>query len=63
MSDIWIIEGKPKPDMVEVVRCKDCKYGEVDDPDFLNQYFCHYTGDSWNDGEFFCSYGERRNDK
>ena len=46
-------------DVVEVVRCKDCKYGEVDDADFPDQYFCNQNGCDWNEGNHFCSYGER----
>ena len=47
-------------DAVPVVRCKDCKHGEVDDPkDFPDQYYCH-AGCGWNKGDFFCSYGERK---
>ena len=45
-------------DVVRVVRCRNCKYGEVDDPDFPDQYFCHFTGCDWNSGEHFCSDGE-----
>ena len=54
----WLVEA-PTVDAVEVVRCKDCKYGEVDDPDFPNQHYCH-NGCGWNDESFFCKYGERR---
>ena len=46
-----------------VVRCKDCKYGEVDDADLPTQYFCDYHGADWNDENHFCSYGERKEDK
>ena len=45
--------------MPTIVRCKECKYGEVDDADFPNQYFCSHHGCDWNDGEHYCSYGER----
>ena len=44
---------------VPVVRCKDCKQGEVDDPDFPDQYYCH-AGCGWNNGDFYCAYGERK---
>lgn len=44
----------------KVVRCKDCKYGEIDDEDFPDQYLCKHNGCDWNKGEHFCSYGERR---
>ena len=48
----------PAADVALVVRCKDCKQGEVDDPDFPDQYYCH-AGCGWNNGDFYCSYGER----
>ena len=47
-------------DAVPVVRCKDCKHGEVDDPEFPSQYLCNYDGCAWNNAEHFCSYGERK---
>lgn len=50
-----------KADCAKVVRCKDCKHGEVDDPDFPRQHYCH-AGCGWNDADFFCAYGERRED-
>ena len=50
-------------DAVPVVRCKDCKYGEVDDADLPTQYLCNYHGCDWNDENHFCSYGERKEDK
>ena len=46
-----------------VVRCKDCKYGEVDDADLPAQYLCNYHGADWNDENHFCSYGERKENK
>ena len=52
----------PAADAVPVVRCKDCKHGELDDPDFPLQYFCKYDGYAWNNAEHFCSYGKRRGD-
>ena len=58
--DIRIVNEQPAADVVPVVRCKDCKYGEVDEPeDFPDQYYCH-EGCGWNKGDFFCSYGERK---
>ena len=44
---------------VPVVRCRECKQGEVDDPDFPDQYYCH-AGCGWNNGDFYCAYGERK---
>ena len=59
---LFLAKTQPTIDAVEVVRCKDCKYGEVDDEAFPWQYFCGYTGDNWNDENHFCGYGERKND-
>ena len=44
---------------VDVVRCRECKQGEVDDPDFPDEYYCH-AGCGWNNGDFYCAYGERK---
>lgn len=57
-----IMENEPTADVVEVVRCRDCKYGEVDDMDFPTQIFCRYNGNDWNEDNHYCSYGERRED-
>lgn len=54
-----MISDFPTVDAVEVVRCRDCKQGEVDDPDFPDEYYCH-AGCGWNNGDFYCSYGERK---
>ena len=53
------IDSEPAADVAPVVRCKDCKQGEVDDPDFPDQYYCH-AGCGWNKGDFYCAYGERK---
>ena len=49
----------PTIDAVPAVRCLECKQGEVDDPDFPDQYYCH-AGCGWNNGDFYCAYGERK---
>ena len=46
-------------DAAPVVRCRECNQGEVDDPDFPDQYYCH-AGCGWNKGDFYCAYGERK---
>ena len=46
-------------DYMPVIRCEDCKYSEIDDPDFPNQYLCHWHGEAWDDGDHFCSHGVR----
>ena len=53
------IESAPTVDAVEVVRCRECKQGEIDDPDFPDEYYCH-EGCGWNKGDFYCAYGERK---
>lgn len=54
------IQLLPTIDAVEIVRCKDCKYGEIDDENFPWQYLCNHNGDAWNDENHFCSYAERK---
>ena len=47
------IEYAPTADVVEVVRCKDCKHFESD--------FCRYDfALNFCCGDDFCSYGERK---
>lgn len=55
LSSLWDSARK----RVDVVRCRECKQGEVDDPDFPDQYYCH-MGCGWNKGDFYCAYGERK---
>lgn len=56
------IEHAPACDVVEVVRCKDCKYGNKDGKYIHCRHFD--SGDSFVDEDFnpddFCSYGERK---
>ena len=53
-------EITPAADVVEVVRCKDCRRGEVDGPEYdPDLYFCQ-LGCGLNKGHFFCAFGERR---
>ena len=54
-----ILREAPTINAVEVVRCWECNQGEVDDPDFPDQYYCH-AGCGWNNGDFYCAYGERK---
>ena len=54
----WL-NSAPIIDAVPVVRCKYCKQGEIDDPDFPDQYYCR-AGCGWNNGGFYCAYGERK---
>lgn len=54
------IERLPAADVVPVVRCKDCKYGDYDSkPD--GAMVCLRTKDGfWRKETDFCSYGERK---
>ena len=49
-----------KYNMVEVVRCKDCKYRNT--PDCKMWYQCVICGDyhHWEKDEYYCSHGKRR---
>lgn len=55
-----VIDDQPTADVVEVVRCKDCKYAEVADPeDSQDGYICQFhRGCIWFSGSY-CSFGER----
>ena len=50
-------------DVVEVVRCKDCKYRKT--PDCKMWYHCVICGyyHHWEKDEYYCSYGKRTEDK
>ena len=54
-----IIADTPTVAAVPVIRCLECKQGEIDDPDFPDEYYCH-AGCGWNKGDFYCAYGERK---
>ena len=54
-----VLQEAPTVDAVEVVRCRNCKYGDWDSkPD--DAMVCMRTKDGfWRSGNDFCSYGER----
>lgn len=68
---------KPKPEMVAVVRCKDCEFAEpYERMDGETGYYCRhqkhsFVYDALRECEFnpvkekndFCSYGERKTDE
>jgi hypothetical protein len=61
------IKSMPTEDVVPVVRCKDCKYFDVDEEDELGECKCGYITVSYNGALYphrtdFCSYGERKAD-
>lgn len=47
------------PIQPEIVRCKDCEHGVLDDG-FPHQYFCVFKGDEWNNADYFCGHAKRR---
>ena len=54
------ISDIPSADVVEVVRCKDCKYATYDKS--IDRYDCcnwGLDGDEYTEADDFCSYGER----
>ena len=56
------IADAPTVDAVEIVRCRDCKYGDWDsEPN--DAMVCMRTKDGfWRSGNDFCSYGKRKED-
>ena len=58
-EDMHEVKTAPAVDTVIPVRCKDCKHGDIDDPVFPCQYYCH-MGHMWNDAYHFCADGERK---
>ena len=51
---------QPAADVAEVVRCKDCKYGDYDSKP-NGAMVCLRTKDGfWREETDFCSYGKRR---
>lgn len=55
------IDAQPTEDVVEVVRCHDCKFAEVADAnDSEDGYICQFhRGSIWFSGSY-CSWGERK---
>ena len=55
-----ILREAPTVDAVEVVRCRDCKFGDWDsEPN--DAMVCMRTKDGfWRSGNDFCSFGERK---
>ena len=54
-----MLSEAPTINAIPVVRCRECNQGEVDDPDFPDEYYCH-AGCGWNKGDFYCAYGDRK---
>ena len=64
------IDDQPTADVVEVVRCKDCKYRDTmpeyeydDDHEhrtLMGTDFCRWWHDESPNDDDYCSYGERK---
>ena len=52
-----IIGGAPAADVVEVVRCKDCKYWQDNNDGYPHQE-CRWGNCETPDPDDYCSYGE-----
>ena len=52
------IDDIPTANVVEVVRCKDCKYWQDNNGGYPNQN-CRWMKDETPDDDDYCSYGER----
>ena len=57
------INRLPAADVVEVVRCRDCTYAELNEDDLrdglLLCWYCRYHG-GYYESKDFCSYGTRK---
>ena len=56
-----VIDEMPSADVVQVVRCKDCKHFYFADNRIPQEqrYVCEISGEIWKP-DSFCSYGERK---
>ena len=51
---------QPAADVAEVVRCKDCKYGDYDSKPNGAMVCLRTKAGFWREETDFCSYGKRR---
>lgn len=62
-----IVDALPSADVVEVVRCKDCKYWKPYTSQYGTGQFCEcpcsFGGQGIKKPDDYCSYGERRDDR
>ena len=54
-----LIRKQQTVDAVPVVRCRECKQGEMDDKFLPDRYYCR-AGFGWKNWDFCCAYGERK---
>ena len=65
LPDDWVeqivdrLRNDPEAEWVEIIRCRDCKYGEQDE---IGRWYCRGLGCQMgdDDGNGFCSDAEKR---
>ena len=57
----WI-NAQPTADVVEVVRCKDCRYWQDNQEGHYPNELCPWDKNETPDEDDYCSFGERRED-
>ncbi len=55
---LHLINWQPTADVVEVVRCRDCKYWQDNNGGYPHEK-CAWRDDETPDDDDYCSYGER----
>ena len=56
------LKNLPSADVVEVVRCKDCRYWQEYQEGHYPNELCPWDKNETTDEDDYCSYGERRED-
>lgn len=59
MDICWIIDDAPTADVVEVVRCKDCRFHEDEQ---IGMVYCPAVVGGWVEDNWFCKGGERKDE-
>ena len=72
-EEFEIIDEQPSVDAVEVVRCKNCKYGIFDEAsgtwecvyhcEFDEELSAYFGFHEYNNEDFFCANGERKDNE
>ena len=57
------IEQQPTADVVDVVRCKDCRYWQDNQEGHYPNELCPWDKNETPDEDDYCSFGERREDE
>ena len=58
MKDHWGYDKDKQPDIVEVVRCRNCRWGHYDE--LLNVYWCDEVAHT---DDFFCANGRKKGEQ